>query len=117
MKTFIMNIGLETSKRFNTNTGVLEISAVIEKLKQLPFISLSSYKIETSTSEETVVAYFTYDGTAPLDKQVLTEAIKNLSDKLHQDCVAFYNVADDTGVLIGEFASMWGGFNLDYFIK
>lgn len=117
MRTFNINVGLETSKRFNPEESHISVDTALANLAMLPFVEVTGFKLAQSASEVTLVANLMYVGSAPLDMTVLTEEILKMSTRLKQDCIAFYEVNADKGVLIGEYAEVWGEFNLDYFIK
>lgn len=117
MRTFNINVGLETSNRFNPKEKYISVDTVLGNLAMLPFVEVQGFKLAQSASEVTLVANLVYEGSAPLDMTVLTEEILKMSTRLKQDCVAFYDVDADKGVLIGVYAEVWGEFNPEYFIK
>lgn len=117
MKKFILNIGLDTSTKFGYQSKTLSSIYVMQQVKKIPHLEILKYSIAQSNTEATLVLELVYSGSAPLDMSNLTLALYKLSNLLHQDCIAFYDVLNDQGVLIGKYAGEWGTFNKDYFIQ
>lgn len=127
MENYVLNIGREASTRFTTlkeryyEDGMLRTEEVIDRvLDELTYITERArirnfgYKVDTAlTGEETIVVWFSV---LPQHEWRLMESLDYLSDELSQDCIAMYNVSTGQGDLIGPYDTVWGEFNLNYFI-
>lgn len=107
---FILNIGLNTSTRFTEQEEQLSVEQVLDSIKDC-FLEIESYKVDQSNTEQTVIATV-----KPLIGDCVFTEVELLADMLMQDCIACYSVADQEGVLIGEYAELWGSFNSEYFL-
>lgn len=108
--TFVLNIGLNTSTNYTDTIEQLSIEQVLQAIKDC-FLKLESYKIAQSYTEQTIVATVT-----PLLGDCVYTEVELLADRLMQDCIAVYNVADQSGELVGEYADAWGSFDSKYFL-
>lgn len=108
--SYILNIGLNTSTNYTEQTEQLTIEHVLNEIKDC-FLEIESYKIEQSNTEQTIIATV-----QPLIGDCVSTEVELLAERLMQDCIACYSVADQSGVLIGEYAEEWGVFDSRYFL-
>ena len=107
---FILNIGLNTSTNYTEQVEQLSIEHVLNEIKDC-FLEIESYKLEQSNTEPTLIATV-----SPLIGDCVYTEVELLAERLMQDCIACYSVADQAGVLIGEYAEEWGVFDSKYFL-
>lgn len=107
---FILNIGLNTSKNYTEQEEQLSVEQVLNEIKDC-FLEIESYKLEKSSTEKTIAATV-----KPLIGDCVFTEVELLAERLMQDCIACYSVADQAGVLIGEYAKDWGVFDSKYFL-
>lgn len=123
---FLINIGLIGSERFTSaqrervlpaspNTAqsmkipqiVSEMIADIEKIG----FSVNGYRVADSQTEPTLVLFVTHK-----NAKITYHELNKLASHYAQDCIAVCNKNFD-GILLGEYNTIWGEFNFDYFIK
>ena len=107
---YILNIGLNTSKNYTEQVEQLEIEQVLNEIRDC-FLTIENFKLEQSNTEKTVIATV-----SPLIGDCVNTEVELLAERLMQDCIACYSVADQSGDLIGEYASEWGVFDSRYFL-
>lgn len=108
--TYILNIGLNTSTNYTEQEEQLSIEQVLEEIKDC-FLTIENYKVEQSNTEQTVIVTV-----RPLIGDCVFTEVELLAERLMQDCIACYSVADQEGNLIGEYAEAWGLFDSKYFL-
>ena len=108
--SYILNIGLNTSTNYTEQVEQLTVDQVLKEIADC-FLSIESYKIEQSNTEQTIIATV-----QPLIGDCVSTEVQELSCRLMQDCIACYSVADQAGELIGEYAEAWGLFDSRYFL-
>lgn len=100
MKTYILNIGM------NTNTGGSYTRGFLFNAFRIVGICPIDTKYHQSDTEETAVCTF--------DKRPTHSEINRLCELLGQDCIAI--ASEDRGLLVGPLAKKWGPFNPSYFL-
>ena len=110
MKTLILNVGLVTSSNFGEVFNIQSSHAVA--LIQAHGLEVVNKRVEMSNTEPTLIASIEVEENANAEK-----IINDLSDALHQDCIAWFNPDNQKGFLTGQYADSWGGeFNPEYFL-
>ena len=110
MKTLILNVGLVTSSNFGEVFNIPSSHAVA--LIQAHGLKVVNKRVEMSNTESTLIASVELEENANAEK-----IINDLSDALHQDCIAWFNPDNQKGFLTGQYADSWGGeFNPEYFL-
>ena len=123
--TFMLNVGLIASERFNSEAQARVLSGkpnTVQALKIPQIVSEIIADLEAigynvidgrmaqSETEPTAVLYLQHDNARNTYYQ-----LKNLASKYAQDCIALTNGTD--GTLLGEYNHLWGEFNPEYFIE
>jgi hypothetical protein len=99
-----LNVGLQKnsgSKEFNS------VHDTIAVCRQVGIIA-GTYSVKNSDTEPTVVIQ--------LEVPAKQSTLHELSIRLEQDCVAFYDDETKHGSLIGPKAEEWGAFNEAFFL-
>lgn len=114
------NIGLDGAPGDSVQTRAINAQTTI--IRALHHLGLLSASIESnvvaSDSEPTLILECTIDGFAWRQNQwrkLLFAALRAVSSKLNQDCIAMLDRPTGRGWLIGERAAQWGAFNPDMF--
>jgi hypothetical protein len=102
---YLLNIGV--AREGNSNIGV---GTVLRELGAIG--AIIGHTVQHSETEVTVVALVQIPGTT----QHAGNEIFHLANLLGQECIAVYNMATETGALIGPRADKWGAFNPDFFL-
>ncbi len=105
------NIGLNVANGDNSKEAVQDRAKKAWRALQLYAHASFQSRVEQSTTEPTLVVKM------KMDPGLLEMVGDDLSNYLHQDCVAVYNVTTGKGQLIGPRAAAWGEFNPAYFIR
>ena len=116
MKKYILNIGLETSLNFDAAAHTLRYEQVLQALAD-KFLEVHYYTLATSASEETLIVTVSDKlGVGFLKHAGIENEILELSRELMQDCIALYDLTQDQGMLVGDYAADWGEFDPQYFL-
>lgn len=105
------NIGLNVTNGDNSKEAVQDRAKKAWRVLQLYSHFYFQSRVAQSTTEPTLVVHMN------MDPKLLDTVGNDLSNYLHQDCVAVYNVTTGEGKLIGPRAAAWGEFNPAYFIR
>lgn len=124
--SLLINIGLIGSERFTsdqrgrvlpatpTTVDGLKIpqivSEIIEDIEKIGY-DVHGYRVADSASEPTLVMLATHKNAA-----ITYHDLSVIASRYAQDCIAICN-KDSEGILLGEYNTIWGDFNLEYFIK
>ena len=124
-RTFMLNVGLIASKRFDSEaqSRVLSgkpntvqalripqiVSEIIADLEAIGYRVIDG-RMAQSETEPTAVLYLQHANA----KNTYHE-LKKIASKYSQDCIALSTGSD--GILIGEYSNIWGDFNSEYFIE
>ena len=97
---YTINIGLANPFTGGHNTVDKTISKALEFVE-----GIVNIRVSTDGDEPTVIIQYTHH----------KRSLIGLATALDQDCVALFDHNIGYGILIGDKASEWGPFNLDYF--
>ena len=116
MRKYILNIGLETSLNFDTEVHTLTSEQVLQALKD-KFLEVHYHTLTDSVSEETLIITVSDKlGIGFLKHAGIETEILELSHELMQDCIALYDLTENQGLLVGDYAAEWGEFDPQYFL-
>ena len=116
MKKYILNIGLETSLKFDDGAHTLTPEQVLQVLED-KFLKVHYHTLADSFSEETLIATVSDKlGIGFLEHAGIENEILELSRELMQDCIAVYDITEGRGQLVGDYAAEWGEFDPQYFL-
>jgi len=103
---YILNIGLETSKKMGGDGSFLEVKEVLDTLKRHR-LKINSFKVGNSRTEPTLIV--------SCDAPFITHW-ESISGALLQEAIAVYDVETLQGQLVGKYAELWGEFNPAFFL-
>lgn len=114
-KTYILNIGLETSLNFHNEVMQIDLEGIKNAITDAGLVLEGDIVVRESNTEQTAI--LRVGSMVELEGASVYPEIYDLSVRLMQDCIACYNVDEQEGQLIGRHANEWGGvFNPAYFL-
>lgn len=117
-----LNVGLNTSQRYAGNVRKLTSSEVIKKVsavfnEHVKECDILHTRLQCGENEDTLIAALAGN----FANAHLAAVIAEVAAQLQQECIA-YRVRDSQGVILaealaGQYASLWGDFNSDFFYE